>query len=381
MAAVAAVLEENGLDHQRITFFPSHAGDIGMAAPEAVRRCWSRTPRYAIPLENLRWSGRSLPQSLAAMPPGLLHIRDRIESMEDISGGRWRTIVYTDPRDWPAVCVPFERLKYRCRTQSGQAVLWKFAGLTGAPLDGQGGAEAGMAQILARSQRGWTPAPLGTAYGFLVTPWIVGTPLRRTDANDAVLSHLGAYLVDAAGPPLRKLERQISLARLREMLHCNTQEAFGAAAAARANEWSDAAAAQAPSAPHPTYGDGRMAPHKWLRTPSGRLIKVDCWGHDADHTIIGRQSLTWDIAGTLVEWDLNSARERLFLAAMRRAGGWLPSATDLTFHRLAYAAFRLGQCALCAAMCTNDLPEQARLIRARDTYQNHLTCLLNHRPT
>jgi hypothetical protein len=99
------------------------------------------------------------------------------------------------------------------------------------------------------------------------------------------------------------------------------------------------------------------------------LWKLDGAGHTWDHTVVGAQPLAWDVAGALVEWGPAAPAARSLLAAYRAAGGDpLPAAT-LAFYRLAYAAFRAGQCDLCAQMSGHDAAEQARLRQARDRYR------------
>jgi hypothetical protein len=129
-----------------------------------------------------------------------------------------------------------------------------------------------------------------------------------------------------------------------------------------------------PEHPWPAYGDGRLAPEEWIRSIDGRLIKVDCAGHSTDHTVIGRQPLIWDLAGATVEWRLDSETVRPLLSAFADAGGELPTPGTLAFYCAAYAAFRLGQCAICAGM--SDPSEQRRLLRAGDFYESQLFRIL-----
>jgi hypothetical protein len=200
-------------------------------------------------------------------------------------------------------------------------------------------------------------------------PWIEGKTLNFTDAREpGTLNHIGCYLASAAGPPLTGTEQAAARERLSEMLYCNTKESLGNEAA----EFTSIVA----SAIHdlsdcPSYGDGHLAPHEWLRTVDGQILKVDCAGHEADHTVIGRQLIHWDIAGAIVEWNLTEAGTSSLLAAIRAAGIDIePSA--LAFYRLAFAAFRLGQSALCASLIMDNPCEQARLEAAARRYRNQL---------
>jgi hypothetical protein len=172
-------------------------------------------------------------------------------------------------------------------------------------------------------------------------------------------------------------EADAALARLREMLYWNTWETLGQAAATRTRRRGDTAARRWQEGTPPlSYGDGRLAPHEWLRTRSGRLLKADGVGHDADHTVVGRQALAWDLAGAMVEWGLDEAAAGPLLHAVREAEA-LPPAATLTFYCMAYAAFRVGQTSLCAGMLAHDPDEQARLWRAHAVYRDALTRLLD----
>ena len=51
----------------------------------------------------------------------------------------------------------------------------------------------------------------------------------------------------------------------------------------------------------PTYADGQLDPHEWIATPDARLLKMNGAGDDVDHTLSGRQPVSWDAAGALTE--------------------------------------------------------------------------------
>ena len=83
----------------------------------------------------------------------------------------------------------------------------------------------------------------------------------------------------------------------------------------------------------PTYTDGRMAPHEWLRGTAGTVFKTDNSGHVQDHTLIGAQPLLWDIAGVLIEWDLTSADALSLLRPLEQAGVPLERETSPLYLR------------------------------------------------
>ena len=144
---------------------------------------------------------------------------------------------------------------------------------------------------------------------------------------------------------------------LRSFLYWNTKEALDAKSAECMRDWSNAL--NFPRAIR-SYGDGRLAAHEWVRTPDGRTLKTDCVDHTHDPTTIGQQSIAWDLAGAVVEWDMDRTRASSFLCA---AGVPIPRDT-FNFYRAAYAAFRTGLMQLCSQSETNSPAEYTRVKRA-----------------
>lgn len=375
LASVAQALVDGGIAPPRVCFFPGHDRQPGGAASPSVRAWWARVPRCTVSADALRWGGLSLTDALAAQTQALVGPHVPILRVEDFGGGLWRQFVYADPMQWPASPVPFERPRYRVVLGDGTMVLWTYAGLAIGPDGPQ--TSAAFRRLQRRAETGWTLAPLATALGFVATPWVRGQPLSLHEAQDPeVLAHLGRYIASVAGPPLSEEVRAQAASRLAEMLYWNTWEALGDNMAERTRLWSQSAQAWEQHHAAPTYGDGRLAPHEWLRTPSCTLVKTDCGGHDADHTLVGHQSVLWDLAGAVVEWNLGEDAARLLREAYQSAGGVLAPPDVLAFYQMAYCAFRVGQCALAADMLAHDPQEQARLRAAKENYQAQLLCLL-----
>ncbi len=371
LASVAQALVEGGLAPSRVCFFPGHDRQPGGAASSSVRAWWARAPRCTVSSDALRWRGLSLMDTLAAQTQALVGSHAPALRVADMGGGLWRQFVYADPSQWPASPVPFERPKYRVVLGDGTMVLWTYAGLAIGPDGPQ--TSAAFRRLQRRAEAGWTLAPLATALGFVATPWADGQPLSLHEAQDPkVLAHLGRYIASVAGPPLSEEVRAQAAARLAEMLYWNTWEAWGDEIAARTRLWSAQAEVWEEQHLIPTYGDGRLAPHEWVRTPPGALVKTDCGGHDADHTLVGHQSVLWDLAGAVVEWNLGEDAARLLREAYQSAGGVLAPPAVLAFYQMAYCAFRVGLCALSADMLAHDPQEQARLRAAKENYQAQL---------
>jgi hypothetical protein len=183
-------------------------------------------------------------------------------------------------------------------------------------------------------------------------------------------ARLGDYIARVAGPPLPDSELQTATARLCEMLYANTREALGEAAAERTCRLDCGAEPLAAN-----YGDGHLQPYEWISGEGGALFKVDSVGHDYDHTLIGRQPVTWDLAGALVEWQLDKEDRETLLRAFAAAGGGVVAPPVMNFYLAAYLAFRAGQCALAAQV--HDPYERNRLLEAYTRYRGQLAALLS----
>ncbi|MDQ5826234.1 MAG: hypothetical protein M3441_18735 [Chloroflexota bacterium] len=373
MSAVGQALVRAGLPREKIGFFPAHANEPGSAASEEVRAWWSGTPRYVVPLEDMRFGGHALPESVGAWLTSQ-DASDPVIQVEDVSGGQWRRLLYQDGSRWPHACAPFERTKYLCTTRSGRRVLFKFEGLCSAPGRVATTAELVESRLGERSAQGWTPQSLGVISGFVATEWVEGRPLSTEDCSPPLLRHIGRYIAAVAGPSLSAEQYKANTKRLAEMLYWNTWEALGEEVAERTRRRVDDLRASGYSSG--SYGDGRMAPHEWIRSHDGRLVKADSAGHAWDHTCIGAQPVAWDIAGAIVEWGLDEEGSRTLLEAFYGAGGDPIPPAVLTFYCVTYAAFRAGQCHMCANMAAHDPAEQARLWAAYDRYKEQLAALL-----
>jgi hypothetical protein len=338
MAAVAEALAAAGIAPERITFFPGHSNEPGAAASDSVRDWWRCTPRIT-----------------AEFLPLILRF-----NCQDLSGGAWRSVAYQDPSDWPAACAAFERRKFLHAPIGGYRLFSKFTGF--AATDTQDCSTYSITERWALlAYRGWTPLLASAEDGFITRNWIDGRPLRPDDAPLLPPHRLGQYISEAAGPPLDVCTQTAAIERLSSMLQHNIVEAFGVQIELPR---------PALDVSLPTAGDGRLGPRDWILTPAGKVLKADCGGHDLDHTMVGCQPLPWDIAGAIIEWNMPPAAINQLIAACPP----IPREV-LRFYRLAYAAFRMGQCALCASMA-GDEAERLRLERARDFYGNSIRPML-----
>jgi hypothetical protein len=93
--------------------------------------------------------------------------------------------------------------------------------------------------------------------------------------------------------------------------------------------------------------DNRMHKHEWLCDESGRILKCDAVDHCAAHDLVGCQDASWDVAGAIVEFDMDEAESARLIDALARAGVTIEPAL-LEFNFIAYCAFHLGAASMAA---------------------------------
>jgi len=364
MLAAAEALARSGVGE--IALVPAHGGGPGPRASDATRARWDSMPVYAADR-----GGASLRSQVAEVFRTIFQGADPEDiGTVDLGAGAWRRVPYLRERTWPAVARPLERPKLLATAPDGARAFVKFCGTAAAPGTSLGPSLA--AQTAARSVRlaraGFAPRVLGESGGFVAWEWIEGTPLDHRDASFPFLARLGAYLASASLPPLSRDAAQAARDRTEEMLRANAFECLGAEAAraARSGMTRHPVPIGAPQA-----GDGRLAPHEWIRPRWGSVFKTDVGGHDVDHTWTGPQPVHWDLAGALEEWDLHGARAEAMLRAYRQAGGISIAPAALDGYRAAYAAHRAGQAAFFRDI-EPDPDERDRLGRAFERWRGRL---------
>jgi hypothetical protein len=157
------------------------------------------------------------------------------------------------------------------------------------------------------------------------------------------------------------------------MISVNTSEALGDSAAAMALSLFRPVAVLENM---PRSGDGHLAPHEWIRTSDGRVLKTNAGGHEVDPTWTGRQPVLWDLAGAILEWDLDPAMERDLLDGFARAGGYCCAPLALDAYRAAYAAHRIGQVSLARDAEAGDRDEGERLTGEYERWREKLASSL-----
>jgi hypothetical protein len=359
--AVLDALDAAGVPEGDARVFPSHEGDVGGAAMPRTRARWRRVSRAHVGFEAAFLDPRR---------PGLaLWVRDLIGPLEapprDVGAGRWRAQLWPEPRGWPPVIATRERRKFLLRAR-GEEILARFAGL-GEP----GEAAAARADRLAAA--GFSPALLGHRHGFAIGRWAAGArPLPAAAGavpRARLVDRVAAYLAFRAEQFPADPTRGAPPAGLLQVARANLAEA-GAAAALRRLDRFDPWVEALERAARPIEVDARLHAWEWLVLPDGRLWKTDAVDHCDGHDPIGCQDLAWDVAGAIVELDLDAGEA----AALRRAlaaRGHAIEPEPLAFYQAMYLSFQLGLHAAGAANAA-DGAERARLAAAAGRYRRGL---------
>ncbi len=217
-----------------------------------------------------------------------------------------------------------------------------------------------MARRLARGRncsltRGFAPRYFGNRRGFGEYELVPGKMLELRDRSAELLERMAEYLAfrfsdfvsDSSQSP-----------EIEKMLRWNWQLEFG-------EELSDAESRLRTD--RVVVCDGRMMPHEWLRTDSGELLKLDAGIHGDNHFFPGPCDIAWDVAGAIVEWELQGeARERFVREYEARSGDAI--AGRLAPYLLAYTIFRMGWSKM-AALAMQGEYDEALLTRDYQRYR------------
>jgi hypothetical protein len=203
---------------------------------------------------------------------------------------------------------------------------------------------------------GFGPFPSEESDGFVSYPWIDGRPLAAADLSSSTLTRLAEYCAFR----LRAFPAELSdINALQQMAEHNLQELGLDLAVELRSE-------------RPVIADGRMQPHEWILSNEGKLLKTDSGSHGNDHFFPGPTDIAWDLAGAIVEWQMNEEQAEEFLNLYQRVSGDDASARIDAFI-IAYSVFRLAYCLMAANAMNGD--EQLRLQRAASFYRTTLTRL------
>ncbi|UJR83457.1 hypothetical protein [Sandaracinus amylolyticus] len=318
--AAADALVLAGVPRERVILVPSHAPDVDrLCAPDAASR----------------W--RAL-QVVVASPTRVTPEGARAE----ISAGAWRTSMLDASAPWPPTWPAMERRKH---VAHDGAVL-KYEGLAcfgdDACARGEALASLGISPRLHRLPDGfvrWERAP--------------GRSLSPRDA-----------------PPLDAIARAIA-ARL-ELAPVTLEDASALERATRDNVRAllDLDRTIALPLARPVIADGRLAPHEWIAGPDETVRKVDAISHGDDHFLPGPCDVAWDLAGAIVEWDLDRAHTAALLDRYVGTTGDRDARARVPAWTIAYLAFRTAWLAMARDACGGD--ERTRLAHASDALRARL---------
>jgi hypothetical protein len=319
--SVARALEKSGVPSSRIVLmgsrpFPAHA-----AGPDQARE-WSRFRSCVIDYAS--------------------HVPDG--AGRSLGDGAWRELLYPGRQLWPACWVEQERIKH---ASSDGKTFFKFEGF------GRFGRMA-REQAEQLAQAGLSPRWLDSDQGFGCYEFVRGRPLTGSDINEAQLSRMAAYCAYrlACFPAPGS-----DLAMLAAMARQNLDVEFGG----KLREFQ----VEVPLT-HPVYPDCRMHPHEWLMTANGVALKTDAVGHAEGHQLPGPADIAWDLAGTIVEWQLSIAAADFFLEEYRRRSGDAAQ-KRLRPYLMLYSVFRMAQCRLSSVSMAHR--REARYLRRQ--YEHH----------
>jgi hypothetical protein len=354
-ASVSDWLRERGVPLERIALLPSHAGAPGPAATQERCRWWGSVQRQVADF------GDEWPTLIERWCSSLLGRLDG--PPQDISGGAWRAFRYPCEEDWPAAVPSLESRKFVV-SAAGERFLVKFAGL------GRIGEEK-LAMARTLSSEGLTIAPVGLAHGFLVERWC--EDVSALPAGEKPLREIARYIVGRAQLLPATSDCGASVAELLTMARRNISLEFGGDAALALAPW-ERRASELDRRIVRVRTDNRLDCYEWLRTVDGSLIKTDALDHHRAHDLIGCQDVAWDVAGAIVEFDLDQNETGALVRRIDERGVRVDREL-LAFCRLAYLAFRLGRARLAATMIA-DAREHARTRRRGDLYAAQLQHLL-----
>lgn len=278
-------------------------------------------------------------------------LSQRFAGFTYIGGGDWRQYFCDGELYWPESWTQMERFKVLSADRRG---VIKFEGM------GRIGKEA-RDRAFALAKAGFSPSVSDIGDGFLAYTTINGKSLQKRALNAEVLEVIARYCA------FRTAEfacDNLPPSELEQMLIHNVREEFGREIKVEPGLL---------SSPSPILADGRMQPHEWIAS-AGKIIKTDGVSHGDNHFFPGPCGIAWDLAGTIVEWDLGATATEFLLDKFQQFSGTNAS-WELDAYILAYCVFRLGFCKM-ARSTVLGTPEEFRLHIAYQHYRAKAAQLL-----
>jgi hypothetical protein len=303
--AVAEALERSGVAPHRITIMCSYEPNLdALLAPSAASR-WKRF-RAVWP----RSQSRPLPP---AADPDL-----------DLSAGKWRRF-FSSCSTTPS-WVETERLKFLSREDSHKRPsLLKFEGY------GRFGKVA-RTRATALTEVGFATQLTDADRGFLDYDLLPGPAAHPGDLRADTLVRLAEY---CATRSQRFAATATDCEPIAIMAAQNLLEEFGSAPEIELQLL------------RPCICDGHMQPYEWVHDGNGVLRKTDGCSHGDDHFFPGPCDIAWDLAGCIVEWEMDGSTADAFIRDYELRSGDRVR-LRLRSWILAYCAFRIGWTAMAA---------------------------------
>ena len=201
------------------------------------------------------------------------------------------------------------------------------------------------------------------ANGFSETVPLRGCRLSKHDLAEDVIEQIAQYL--ALRPSICPAPGDaVATQSLEDMARFNFHQATGVGLPADFHL----------PVQRPAIADAQMMPHTWFQLfhiGEQSLLKLDCGTHGDNHFYPGPVDIAWDVAGAMVEWEMDTVSRDYFIT---RYNSW---ANDDIHERLepyiiAYAAFRNGYCRMAASAMAHDPNEQSRLLHDGERYRRVL---------
>ncbi|HLV30499.1 MAG TPA: hypothetical protein VKY57_02900 [Chitinispirillaceae bacterium] len=340
-----------GVDSKKIVIFPSWESDGRNFVSRTAREIWPEFEKFVGEFQHL-W-----------IKSGKLENGFNCDILHEFSAGLWRKHLLQSEKEYPAVHPHHEKRKYLLRSrgkENNRILLAKFVGL------GNYGKEiVKRGKILGKS--GFSPEIIGYGNGFVIMPFIEGVPMKSHDVDEVFMEFVAEYfaLINNEFPA----ELTATWENMTAMILQNTTEGLG-------NDWVEKAQRVIKQFPSSSYQhnvvsiDGHVMSHEWIKTENG-FKKVDSLEHWSDQFFIGCQNIAWDIAGFIIEFELEEKMKRKLVDHYIRLTNDVDIESRLPFYLTAYCAFRIGYITL-ANLSVPDTKEKERFAVLKRKFREFL---------
>lgn len=323
--SVGESLLQRGISQDRITF-------IGTRWPDPAQLCARDAAR--------RWSGFRFVRAAS-------RICHRFSDYISLAGGAWRSIFLNGEAAAPAGWPEMETLKFLSANRNH---IFKFEGF------GERGRTVRERAALLHTS-GFSPEVLNADDGMSEYTVVRGEIQTASGPSTELLDRMAEYCA------FRAIEFAVDSGaqnQLEEMARFNFRQETGGDPQIPEGSLRTS---------HPVLCDSRMQPHKWVTSEHG-IFKIDGCAHGDDHFFPGPTDIAWDLAGAIVEWDMDRDAEEYFLASFRKRAG--NKTANTAYFALAYTVYRMAYCKM-AMLGTQDESEKPRLQRAYQYYRSKIT--------